>query len=128
MLHTATGLEAFIEVSDDNGATWTRLPEYKADIKARECKAFVEAKTGQRFRMRLLDANPRHQQKQLVARYYFDGQRAAGRVKDIAVMLDAISGLEVDQQTRLPFIFGNVGGCVVHSTNLMPIVYSFLHE
>lgn len=115
MLHTATGLEAFIEVSDDNGVTWTRLPEYKPDIQAKECTAYVEAKTGQRFRMCLLDAQLQQRQEQFGVIYYFDGQKAASRAKRPDVVLKAIHGLEVDRQRQLPFIFGSVSGCVVQA-------------
>lgn len=109
MLHPATGLDAFVEVSNDR-LTWTRLEDYKPAIQADECTVYIEARSGQRFRMCIEGtkafSNLRHVE--LAIYYYCDGHEAANRLVRVGKNVTPVKGIEVDEKRLFPFVFGDV--------------------
>lgn len=79
-----SNIEVYIEVSDDDGKTWTKAEELKVEglpdnVKGKSC--YLEVETGQRFRFATTKGIYRYSQDVDVKVLYFcDGQRIGGRV------------------------------------------------
>jgi hypothetical protein len=109
MLHSGN-TEAWVEVSDDEGKTWNRLEEYKTEIKHDSATCYVEAQTGQRFRLAWQDKNAPYYRTDHVVRYYYDGHMAQSFVVKVTDAKPSMAeGVDKTAVTFLPFTFGAVG-------------------
>lgn len=110
MLHAPTHTEAWVEVSDNNGVTWSKLPEYKEDLQEKSAECYVEAKTGQRFRLSVQETNTAPTRTDFVAKYFYDGNHAISYVVQTAQRNPSmLGGIYKSDQTFLPFKFSDVG-------------------
>lgn len=109
MLHPATQSEAWVESSDDEGSTWARLQEYKPETTADTAMCYVEAKTGQRFRMHFADKRAQSLRADLAVKFFYDGHSAQDLgLQPITSPTCAVEGVENDVGYILPFKFKDV--------------------
>ena len=108
MLHGLSQLQAVIEVSSDEGLTWTPAPEYKPDIQDKACSAYIEAVTGNRFRILFRNTAFVHLRKELLIQFEVDGHGAANRLFKRNTPQGRVEGVELDLNTVRPFAFSKV--------------------
>jgi hypothetical protein len=106
MLHQ--GHRAFVEVSDDEGKTWKQSEEYKTEYTEKTATCYIEACTGQRFR--LVYRGPPLRSTDLSIDSFYDGHR--GRAFSIrkkkASSKVYFEGVKKNPYTLLPYVFGPV--------------------
>lgn len=107
MIHPAAELEGWVEISNDNGETWFRLDEYSTKTRNDSSECYIEASTGQLFRLNCTDLKP-DSTRQLAVFCYYDGKLAANRLLYDDQRTVVITGVDKDSETILPFIFNNV--------------------
>lgn len=109
MIHTPTKLKAWVEVSDDDGTTWTVLEEYKTETGHDYAKTHIESKSGQRFRMCVEKTKDYGLSDDLSFDFYCDGHKANSCLQKSSdnVRLK-ITGLKSTSTTVLPFAFSDV--------------------
>lgn len=111
MLHTSTLTEGWIEISDNNGLTWIKLPEYKTEVQPKRASCYVEAKTGQRFRLMVQDRNIPTLRTDFVAKFFYDGNLAVSHVvQKTRAWPSSVVGIDNEENETLPFIFSEVSG------------------
>lgn len=109
MLHAATNMEAWVDISDDNGARWTNLQEYKPDSTADSATCYVEAKTGQLFRMCLFDRTTGSTNTKMAIQFFCDGHLAQALVKQAHNLpITTVEGVRNGGGSLLPFKFKDV--------------------
>jgi hypothetical protein len=110
MLHAPSHTEAWVEVSDNNGVTWSKLPEYKVQVQPKSAECYVEAKTGQRFRLSVQQIRTAPIRTDFVAQYFYDGNHAKSSVmRSTQNWPSTLQGIYDTGQTMLPFKFSDVG-------------------
>lgn len=107
MIHPAAELEGWVEISNDNGETWLRLDEYSTKTRNDSSECYIEASTGQLFRLNCTDLKP-DSTRQLAVFCYYDGKLAANRLLYDDQRTVVITGVDKNSETILPFIFNNV--------------------
>lgn len=109
MFHEATRTEAWVEVTDDEGKTWTKLPEYKVDVQRTSATCYVEARTGQRFR--LLVRDNKTVREDFAAKFMYDGNLAVCNIfekKWPMAPVPRVEGIRHSDRSILPFKFNEV--------------------
>lgn len=108
MLHNKTGFQVTVEASDDGGVDWKTLEEHQPKVRQHRCFAYIEAQSGQRFRLCVVRTKKHRIRDQIAVWYYFDGHLAATTLVPVGMEIDPIAGLETDDETFRPFIFDEV--------------------
>ena len=109
MIHADKKLDAWIEVSDDGGTTWSAAPEYSTTIKEDNAKTYIEARTGHCFRFRLSGLSADTTANDIFRVHYFcDGNEVADRIFGAYEDTWPLEGLDASETTVVPFKFGAV--------------------
>ncbi|KAK9896018.1 hypothetical protein P389DRAFT_170956 [Cystobasidium minutum MCA 4210] len=108
MLHAPTQLEALIEVSSDNGTTWTPAPEYKPDIQDKTCSAYIESVTGNRFRILVRNHPVEFLRKEFSVYFDVDGHQAANRLFRLTAKKTSIDGFDLNSTSFQAFAFSKI--------------------
>jgi hypothetical protein len=110
MRHKATKLEAWVEVSADEGQNWEVLDEYRAEYTKDTAKCYVEAKAGQQFRMLWRDTDYMHKRGTYLLEGFYDGYAAGALAvtRPLTNIPACFEGVQNSDTTILPFMFEKV--------------------
>ena len=102
-------LHVWVEVSDDDGHTWTALEEHKTEIGPDYVTTHIESKTGQRFRFQAEKLKESALHDDLAFDFCCDGHHADSlglELCDYGTL--TLDGIRTSLTVLQPFILGSV--------------------
>jgi hypothetical protein len=110
MLHKTSNIEAWIEVSDNEGVSWSEPDCYKVRQDDHNAMCYIEAKEGQRFRYHVKSSKPLEDLTDTAVQYYFDGTKAVSHLVSSTRLQEGSTceTLPISNNGQRPLVFQKV--------------------